>query len=246
VKKIISIIIPSLLSFSFSAYADDVVKTFNSEKIKRLNLKNTSGDSLIVGNQMSKATVSVERVKWNDKCLLDITENSGTLTVEIRRESPVISFFGHECRGNIKINLPLTTDIESKSGSGDVSITEMHGNFQVTTGSGNLTIERAQITKLTADLGSGDLKVTGDIKDADIKVGSGDVFLTYQKVPTFGHIAIETGSGDATLSLPKESKLKVSLEAGSGKLSNELDNLQNAPYSISMTAGSGNLKVKKL
>lgn len=246
-KKIISILILPFVSFSFSAYADQVVKNFKSDQIKKLNLKNTSGDSLIVGSQMSEASVNVERVKWNDNCKLDINENSGTLSVVIRPESRVTWFFSsQECRGNIKITLPFTTDIEAESGSGDVSIADLIGIFDVTIGSGDLTFEKAQITKLIAHLGSGDLKVNGDIKDADIKIGSGDILLNYLKAPISGHMAIESGSGDATLTMPKESKLNISFMAGSGRLSNELGNLQSAPYSISMKAGSGDLNVKKL
>ncbi len=95
-------------------------------------------------------------------------------------------------------------------------------------------------------IGSGNLSIDGVIRSTEIKVASGDINLVYRKVPTTGVATIKSGSGNATISLPAESKIKVDFNAGSGKFSCELDQLQTAPYSIFMNAGSGDLRIKKL
>lgn len=233
--------------FSVNAYADHVVKTFKADQIKRLKLKNNSGDSLIVGRDLSEVKVTVDRIKWNNTCKLDIDETSGTLLVKIRQGSSGFSFFSKsECLANIHVTLPLEADVELKSGSGDISAENLKGEFDVNVGSGDVNIEKSQIRKLLARSGSGDLKVSGEIVDADIRLGSGDVKLICQKVPLSGDLTIRSGSGDATVLLPHTSKIKVAFTAGSGKLSNELGHSQNAEYRISMRAGSGNLNIRKL
>lgn len=246
-RKFFFTVVPSIVLFAPTIYADSVVKTFQTSQVKRLNLKNGSGDTIVVGRNLSEVKVNVERTKWNDKCKLQIGESSGSLNVEVHQESSNFSLFSsNECRANISITMPAVSDISIKSGSGDVSLADLTGSFDVKVGSGNLKVEKSNATKLYAHSGSGDIKVSGELSDVDVKVGSGDINLTYQKSPTAGSAVIKSGIGDATLHLPKESRIKVDFKAGSGRLSNELDNLQSAKYSISMKAGSGNLNVKKL
>src|SRR5262249_38268726 len=123
---------------------------------------------------------------------------------------------------------------------------DLSGDVGITVGSGDLNMQRMVFEGLKVQSGSGDLKIDGVINHAEIKVGSGDVDLIYRKAPVSGSLTIRSGSGDARILMPAGSKTKIDFQTGSGKLTTEFDQLQSAPYSISVTAGSGNLRIKKL
>lgn len=232
---------------AFSAYGESVIKTFKADQIKNLKLNNGSGDVIIEGKNSSEAKVEAKKIKWNEKCELEINQVGDVIDVAVTQKSSASSFFSsNDCQVNFQIVLPSRVNLTTTSGSGNLDIFGVIGNMGVVLGSGDLKMEKIESESLQAQSGSGDLKIDGIINTADIKVGSGDVDLTYRKIPTTGSVTIKSGSGNATLRMPVESRIKVDFKAGSGKLTSELDQLQAAPYSISMSAGSGDLRIKKL
>ena len=94
--------------------------------------------------------------------------------------------------------------------------------------------------------GSGSIDVSGLTGDADLKTGSGDLNVTYKSTPQKGELDIKTGSGDATVFFPSAMKVLTDFKSGSGRIYNELGDFSKASFKVSMKAGSGNLKIKKL
>jgi DUF4097 and DUF4098 domain-containing protein YvlB len=93
--------------------------------------------------------------------------------------------------------------------------------------------------------GSGNISIKGLTAGGDLKTGSGEVSLVYKVPPAIGELSIKTGSGNVEILFPKSAKIRTSFSAGSGELINELGDSPNSKFKVSMTAGSGNLHIKK-
>jgi DUF4097 and DUF4098 domain-containing protein YvlB len=124
-----------------------------------------------------------------------------------------------------RIQVPLGSSAKLETGSADIQTTGSLGDVNVTSGSGDVSVELA--TEAQIRTGSGDISVDGvsgscDIKagsadvrvgsvgaDADVLAGSGDVQITQ----VGGTLRIKTGSGDVVVQGPGES---VDAMAGSG------------------------------
>lgn len=217
-----------------------IEKSFDEKQIKSLSVKNGNGNTKILGKNGTKALVTANKKGWSKNCELDIHQSDKVLYVEVKKKAS-----REDCRVDFDITLPIEADLDLKSGSGNYSIKEITGNFEIKMGSGDLVIEKSTVKKLDAKSGSGNVKMEGEIHQAEIKLGSGDADVRFAKVPTDGSLSIKSGSGDAQIRLPKDSKISVEFKAGSGKVSNEFENSTSAPYSITVKAGSGNLKVSK-
>lgn len=241
--KIHSLLVSLFLGvFASTAFAASETKSFKNP-IEKLKLNSASGRIVIQGKKGADSTIEANKGLWDKNCKLDMQQNGKTLVVDVKRTD---SSSTYRCEVDFKITLPLEADVEIKSGSSDIDIVEVSGKFEVKLGSGKLNIEKSLVKELEARTGSGDVVIDGDVENAELRLGSGDVKIKYNKVPTKGELDIRSGSGNATIRMPKESKISIDFRAGSGKMTTEFDNLISAPYSIEMRSGSGDLKVLKL
>ncbi len=245
--KTITYAVGVFLSFgAISTYAETLTKTFKAGQIKSLKLNNSHGSVTIEGKTSPEAKVEVTKIKWSKNCALEIRQDGGVIDASVTKKSVSSPLMSNDCQVNFHVVVPSKIDLIAENGSGNINISNINGCLEIVLGSGDLTMQKVDSEKIKCQLGSGDLSIDGIIRSVDIKVGSGDINLVYRKVPTTGAVTIKSGSGNANISLPAESKIRVDFNAGSGKLACELDQLQNAPYAIFMNAGSGDLRIKKL
>ncbi len=94
-----------------------------------------------------------------------------------------------------EITVPAGTEVVSKTGSGDVTVTGIAGKLKATSGSGDLEL-RDIGASVEARTGSGDIDAFGVAGSFDARSGSGDIHLR-QTAP--GDVHVSTGSGDNTL-----------------------------------------------
>ncbi len=242
-----TLVLGAFLSFGgISTYAETLTKNFKADQIKSLKLKNGHGYVTVEGKASPEAKIEAIKIKWSESCALEIRQDGGVVDVSVTKKSVSSSLLSNDCQINFNIVVPPKIDLVAENGSGKVNISNINGDVEVVLGSGDLTMQKIDSGKIKSQTGSGSLSVDGVIRNADIQVGSGDINLVYRKVPTAGTATINSGSGNTNISLPKESKIKVDFTSGSGKLTCEVDQLQTAPYSISVDAGSGDLRIKKL
>ncbi len=123
----------------------------------------------------------------------------------------------------------INNDLQVKTTSGDVRVSDMHGLFSADTGSGDVHVA-ALTGDLTADTGSGDVfaeHVTGKVY---AETGSGDVHVAESDSQT---LYADTGSGDVTFSKVKG---EMKLNTGSGDI-----RLDGAHGSLHADTGSGDV-----
>lgn len=239
-------VLSGIILFAASGFAtNEAEKTLKVSDLHRLVIENAAGNTDLSGAEMSEIKIESKHIKWDEECELTTAEENGLLTIKIKENKSWWDFFSSaDCETNLQILTPQKLNLTVNSGSGNVQIKNVSGNHRVNIGSGNLNLVNGELASLVAKSGSGDLEISADLKDIDIMVGSGNIDLTYQKAPTDGTARLKSGSGNATLVMPKKSKIKVDFTAGSGNLNSQLAQDPNAAYSINMKAGSGNLTIK--
>ena len=152
-------------------------------------------------------------------------------TVRIDGNCPYITF--GPCRARIVIRVPAATEVDVRSGSGDVTASGLSGRVELETGSGDVN---ADALSGHADLhtSSGDVNVRGLSGDAELRTGSGDVNaehlaaadvtadtasgdveLSFRQAPR--NVDASTASGDVGVLVPEGEAYRVEADSGSGE-----------------------------
>jgi DUF4097 and DUF4098 domain-containing protein YvlB len=178
-------------------------------------------------------------------------------TVRIDGNCPQISF--GPCHARIVIRVPADTEVDVRSGSGDVTATGLTGKVKLETGSGDVNA-----TALTGEsdlhTSSGDVNVqalrgdtdlrtgSGDINAADTSTrsltadtASGDVELDFETAPDL--VDASTGSGDVEVSVPEGGAYRVEPDPGSGEYRPNIKTDPAATRIIRAQTSSGDITV---
>ncbi len=120
------------------------------------------------------------------------------------------------------------------TGSGDITLRDAEGDISLDTGSGTVDATNVRGHRLFIDTGSGSVTVArADVADVNIDTGSGDVDAQDVRSPT---ILIDTGSGGVTLGLLADVE-SVGIDTGSGDVSLTLPEALGAELEIETSSG---------
>jgi DUF4097 and DUF4098 domain-containing protein YvlB len=225
---------------SVNAYANTEIKEINASNLSRMELSIQSSQVTIKGIESSIAKVTTTKHKFSDKCELKIEKVGRKLIVAVNKTG---IFALNDCKVDFLVEVPKAIDLELKVGSGQVKIEGIDGELDYLLGSGDLIAE-GKFSEIEGKSGSGSVTVKGLTGGGDIKIGSGRLNLTFATTLLKGELDVKTGSGDAELVFPKGSKVRTSFRAGRGELLNELGDVADAPFRVSMKSGSGDLNIK--
>lgn len=103
------------------------------------------------------------------------------------------------------------------TGSGAGIVAGMRGDvLDVDTGSGNVEVSDTQVERCRFDTGSGDVRATGlTARRCVAATGSGAVQLDYAG-GAIDDLVIDTGSGSASVTLPPNPDVRITVDVGSG------------------------------
>ncbi len=139
----------------------------------------------------------------------------------------------HDIAVDYEITVPSDTSVRTHSGSGDQTISDIHGNADLQSGSGDMRL--SQLTgEIRIQTGSGDVRahdISGPVRGG---AGSGDIEL---EETGGGDIDLHTGSGNITA---RGIQGAFRGEAGSGDITAE--GTQTGTWEI--RTGSGNVHVR--
>jgi DUF4097 and DUF4098 domain-containing protein YvlB len=134
----------------------------------------------------------------------------------------------HNTSVSYEVLVPESTDLNARSGSGDVEVFGVAGPVRAATGSGGIRVEDTP-GELTATTGSGDLNVLDIGGRAELQTGSGTI-----RVRNVGaDVRAGTGSGDITLD---GTKAAVEAHTGSGTV-----HIDHAVSGVHVHTGSGDI-----
>jgi len=217
-------------------------KTFDTAGLKELKIENASGTVKVRAAEGAQAKVVTTKKKFDDGCTLEIGVKGDELQIIAKDAAGLLS----KCEVDIDAEVPRHLDAEVSLGSGDVEIVGLSGELDYKVGSGDLVVKDVHLHEVEGKTGSGDVRIDGTFTEAEITVGSGDAAITMTKAPAVGSLDVKVGTGSATVSLPKDAKVKSSFKSGLGTLTNEFTDSPDAKFTISGKAGTGDLTIKKL
>ncbi len=191
--------------------------------------KMRSSDLVVTASESSQVVVEVEprrggddvaaatRVELaGDRLVIEVPKTIGTL---FRSSGSVL----------VSVQVPAGTSLDVDSGSGDVRAQGTYAAAEIRAGSGDVTLDRAEPSRITS--GSGDVSVA---EAAILKVtsGSGDVRVGRGSRLT----EVRSGSGDIAI----EDAADVSFVTGSGDAI-----IGSFDGTVTMSTGSGDLLVRR-
>ncbi len=138
---------------------------------------------------------------------------------------------GLEAHADLKVSVAPGTSVDLHLAVGEVTVTDVNGTIQVSTGDGNVSSTGVK-GNLDIDTGSGEViaeKTTGELK---IDTGSGNVKVREQ---SGGQLKIDTGSGD--IRLTEVTSDRIHLDTGSG----DIEIVTGSSPDVSLDTGSGNV-----
>lgn len=231
----------SVVAWHSAALADTETREFPLAGIDKVDLSNGSGTNQIVAVDAGKAVVVAKKNHFDKNCKLTIEQRGSVLAVEVKSG---VGFGLTSCSVDLTLKVPRSVGVVAKIGSGELAINGTKGDLDFRSGSGAIKVD-AEVTKVDGRSGSGAIAIKGLTGGGSLAAGSAGITLAYVSTPNQGELDIRTGSGDASVTFPKEAKIKTSFKAGSGTLTNELGDTPDSTFQVSMKAGSGSLHIKK-
>ena len=228
------------LGIATSSLASTETKEFDAASISEVDVQNMAGKVVIHSTESAKATVVAEKRVFSEKCVMTVEKGGNKLTVRVENSG---FFSGKSCDVDFDISVPKSVKLNISTGSGDIKVSEIKGQFAFKVGSGDILAD-GDFSQINGKSGSGNISVKGLSGGGDLKTGSGDIQLTFGKAKLNGKLDISTGSGNALLSFPKGAQIKSSFKSGSGDFTNELGDTASADFKVSMKTGSGDLTIK--
>ncbi len=191
-----------------------------SGKVAVLDVRSGSGTIVVTESDRTGFHVS-ETLHWKgDKPVTRHPINGGTLTLAY--ECPNSPDWG--CGVDYKIEVPRGVRLKADTGSGDIILTALSGELNVSAGSGTIN---------ATGLGG---------RQAVAETGSGDVDLRFTGTPD--NVRVGTGSGQGVVRVP-QGTYHVTASTGSGERSVEVTSDEASPRRIVVKTGSGDAKVLK-
>lgn len=221
---------------------ETIKKEFNLKQIESIEVLNGSGNVTVTSTESGKATITALKDKTSN-CEVRI-ELRGTV-LEITTESAA-TLKTNQCLVHFSITAAPGTDLDLRTGSGDIKASGFSGELTFRSGSGKVNFD-GNLSSVDGRTGSGNIfgeRLISD--DIDLSVGSGDITLTYVSVPAKGDVHVRSGSGNVSVLTPPSSRLRSTLSTGSGNVENQISSDPAAKFSVSLNSGSGNLTLKKI
>ncbi|WP_285782959.1 DUF4097 family beta strand repeat-containing protein [Microbispora sp. NBRC 16548] len=187
-----------------------------TDKVAVLDARTDSGD--VVVNESDRSGVHVtETLHWRgDKPANGHSVDGDTLT---------LAYKCGNCSVDYKVEVPRGLTVKIHTGSGDVTLRDLTGQVNASTGSGDVDARGLAATQVNT------------------RTGSGDITLRFSAVPT--DVQAVTGSGDGRLWVP-DGVYNVNASTGSGDRKVEVAHDASAPHTITIRTGSGDAEVHKL
>ncbi|WP_432871270.1 DUF4097 family beta strand repeat-containing protein [Microbispora rosea] len=187
-----------------------------TDKVTVLDARTGSGD--VVVNESDRSGVHVtETLHWRgDKPANGHSVDGDTLTLAYKCDN---------CSVDYEVEVPRGLTMKIDSGSGDITLRDLTGQVNASTGSGDVDARGLAATQVNT------------------RTGSGDITLRFSAVPA--DVQAVTGSGDSRLWLPNGA-YDVNASTGTGNRKIEVLDDDSAPHLITVRTGSGDAEVHKL
>lgn len=252
-----------LLGLSIFSFADEWNKTFPVTAKPDFHLITDDANLNIVSSDAKEVRVNVTTRGWKIPDDIKIVEHQdgNRVSVEVRMVHKQNFSFSHLERSiRVAISVPRETNLDLRTGDGNVVVDAVKGAAHIVTGDGNVDLTGLD-GALNASTGDGNLKVRGRFDDLNLHTGDGNmnVYVATGSKASSSWI-LRTGDGNLDLHLPDGFSAELDAHTGDGRISsdfpvtttgglreNELRGKMNAGGStLELRTGDGSIHVSKL
>ena len=242
--KLRQILVPLALLLASSSLLVAQQKTIERsyDDVTKIDLDLISGNINI--GLSDDGNVHLKGVYYPNKGEVSVTNSNGKLYIKEESKSGYmdrpatwtimvpnsIGIRSRTASGNVEVD-GVALNLHSNTGSGNFDFTNFKGFVQINTGSGNISVIDSE-AEANCNTGSGNIQVSGSSGDLGLNTGSGNINLARsagsiransgsgqvigKEIRVTGHSSFNTGSGSAALSLAAPPSGDVSVNAGSG------------------------------
>ena len=132
-------------------------------------------------------------------------------------------------------------DVTIGSGNGKVRVSNIAGSVSAASGNGEVTVEGAH-GPVTASTGNGDVSVTTSIGPVDASSGNGDIIVAMDRLDKDDNMSFTTGNGTVRVTVPSDFAAEVEANTGNGRFATDFPITVRgriSPTNIRGTIGDG-------
>ena len=225
------------------------IKTVKITAVSENVLLTASGDQLEASLSGSYSSFG-KKIEW-------ITEKQGDSLV-IYIDYPIFGLFSSQLQTRVQIPATFTGEVLVNSVSGDCQLAGPGdcdwSLFKLKAVSGDLSIEQAEMARITCSTVSGKISIGETTAQIDGDTVSGNIDIKWR---AFAESSLKTVSGKIELKLPATSACKITYTTVSGNFSNKdlsiqvieqskkgfIGSLNNGQQKLTVGSVSGNLKM---
>lgn len=213
-------------------------KTLNVTGTAQVIVHADDGDIRVDTGDYREVQVRVETVGWrisDDEVRVTADQEGNRVSLQVKLPSHHPSFSFRRSI-SIELTIPRSSELDLRTGDGNVSTHAIEGSLRAETGDGNVNVGSANgeirlhtgdgnITgeglagALVADTGDGNIRLEGRFQGVDVRTGDGNVEVTGQGGSRVASAwKLDTGDGNIVLRLPDGVGAELDAHTGDGRV----------------------------
>jgi Putative adhesin len=212
------------LTFTAFAFADEWNKTFPVAAKPDFRLVTDDANLNVVSSDAKQIRVNVTTRGWKipDDVKVVERQEGDHVNVEVRMVHKDHISWGMNRSIRVDVSVPRETNLDLRTGDGNVVVNAVKGAAHIQTGDGNVDL-KALDGRLSASTGDGNLKIRGRFDALTLHTGDGNmaVYVEPGSKPTTSW-ALRTGDGNLDLHLPDAFSADVDAHTGDGRITSDL------------------------
>ncbi len=211
------------LSFTAFAFADDWNNTFPVTAKPDFRLVTDDANLNVVSSDAKEIRVNVTTRGWKipDDVKVVERQDGDHVNVEVRMVHKEHISWGVNRSIRVDVTVPRETNLDLRTGDGNVVVNAVKGSGHIQTGDGNVDLNGLDGT-LNASTGDGNLKVRGRFDELTLHSGDGNmaVYVEQGSKATASWV-LRTGDGNLDLHLPDGFSADVDAHTGDGQITSD-------------------------
>jgi DUF4097 and DUF4098 domain-containing protein YvlB len=212
--------------------ASRIEKDLKLEPGGRLVVDAGASDVFVTGRSASGAHVVVtsNRDDLEELFTLNFSEEPGAVRLEMHKRS--LQLWPKRLEVRIEVDVPTRTNLEIRTGGGDVKVNHLEGETNLETSGGDVKATELK-GNLNARTSGGDMELRDLTGDISVKTSGGDITLEN----VHGRVEAHTSGGDVTASLARGNAKGGEIETSGGDIELRLDPAINLSLDASTSSG---------
>lgn len=211
------------LSFTAFAFADDWNKTFPVTAKPDFRLVTDDANLNVVSSDAKEIRVNVTTRGWKipDDVKVVERQDGDHVNVEVRMVHKEHISWGVNRSIRVDVTVPRETNLDLRTGDGNVVVKAVKGSGHIQTGDGNVDLNGLDGT-LNASTGDGNLKVRGRFDELTLHTGDGNMAVyAEQGSKATASWVMRTGDGNLDVHLPDGFSADIDAHTGDGRITSD-------------------------